>query len=102
MAIKDYEFWFVVGTQFLYGEDIFETIDAHSAEMAAEWSAKLPCKVVAKPCVKTSREILDIMQQANNDEHCAGVITWMHTFSPSKMWIAGFNALKKPFLHVKK
>ena len=100
MSIKDYEFWFVVGTQFLYGEEIFETIDAHSAEMAAEWSAKLPCKVVAKPCVKTSKEILEIMQAANNDESCAGVITWMHTFSPSKMWIAGFKALEKPFLHV--
>ncbi len=100
MSIKNYEFWFVVGTQFLYGEDIFETIDAHSAEMAKEWSEKLPCKVVAKPCVKTAKEILDIMQAANTDSKCAGVITWMHTFSPSKMWIAGFNALEKPFLHV--
>jgi L-arabinose isomerase len=100
VAIKDYEFWFVVGTQYLYGEDIFETINSHANEMAQEWSKKLPCKVVAKPCVKTSKEILDVMQSANNDENCAGVITWMHTFSPSKMWIAGFNALNKPFLHV--
>lgn len=98
--IKDYEFWLVVGTQFLYGEDIFETINAHSEEIAAEWSKKLPCKVVAKPCVKTSKEILDIMQQANCDEKCAGVMTWMHTFSPSKMWIAGFNSLNKPLLQV--
>lgn len=100
MAIKDYEFWFVVGTQFLYGEDIFETIDAHSAEMCTEWSQKLPCRIIAKPCVKTSKEILDVMQAANCDEKCAGVITWMHTFSPSKAWIAGFNALQKPLLHV--
>lgn len=100
MSIKNYEFWFVVGTQFLYGEDIFETINMHSAEMAEEWSKKLTCKVVAKPCVKTSKEILDVMSQANADPNCAGVITWMHTFSPSKMWIAGFNALQKPFLHV--
>ena len=100
MAIKDYEFWFVVGTQFLYGEEIFDVINDHAAQMAAEWSEKLPCKVVAKPCVKTSKEILTVMQQANNDEKCAGVITWMHTFSPSKMWIAGFNALEKPYLHV--
>ncbi len=100
MAIKDYEFWLVVGTQFLYGEEIFETIDSHSNEIAQFWSDRLPCKVVAKPCVKTSKEILDVMQAANTDESCAGVITWMHTFSPSKMWIAGFNALKKPFLHV--
>ena len=100
MSLKNYEFWFVVGTQFLYGEEIFETINSHAAEIASEWSERLCCKVVAKPCVKTSKEILDIMQSANNDEKCAGVITWMHTFSPSKMWIAGFNALKKPYLHV--
>lgn len=100
MAIKDYEFWFVVGTQFLYGEDIFETINAHAKEMCDEWSKKLPCKVEFKPCVKTSKEILEIMQQANSSSLCAGVITWMHTFSPSKAWIAGFNSLQKPYLHV--
>lgn len=100
MALKDYEFWFVVGTQHLYGEEIFETINEHSAIMTDAWSEKLPCKVVAKPCVKTASEILAVMQNANNDANCAGVITWMHTFSPSKMWIAGFTALKKPYLHV--
>lgn len=100
MAIKDYEFWFVVGTQFLYGEDIFETINQHAQEMCSVWSEKLPCRVIAKPCVKTSAEILDVMQKANSDDKCAGVITWMHTFSPSKAWIAGFNMLKKPYLHV--
>lgn len=71
MAINNYEFWFVVGTQFLYGEEIFETINAHAQEMCAEWSNKLPCKIIAKPCVKTSKEILDIFQQANTDERCA-------------------------------
>lgn len=100
MAIKDYEFWFVVGTQFLYGEDIFETINSHASEMCAEWSKKMPCTIKAVPCVKTSSEILDVMRKANSDEKCAGVITWMHTFSPSKAWIAGFSELKKPFLHV--
>lgn len=100
MAIKDYEFWFVVGTQFLYGEDIFETINSHASEMCKEWSKKMPCTIMAVPCVKTSSEILDVMRKANSDEKCAGVITWMHTFSPSKAWIAGFSELKKPFLHV--
>lgn len=100
MAIKDYEFWFVVGTQFLYGEDIFETINSHASEMCEEWSKKMPCTIKAVPCVKTSSEILDVMRKANSDEKCAGVITWMHTFSPSKAWIAGFSELKKPFLHV--
>ncbi|UKI23757.1 MAG: hypothetical protein L6V88_05045 [Anaerotruncus sp.] len=89
-----------MGTQFLYGEDIFETIDSHAAEMCAEWSKKMPCKITAKPCVKTSKEILDVMQAANSCDNCAGVITWMHTFSPSKAWIAGFNALQKPYLHI--
>lgn len=100
MAIKDYEFWFVAGTQFLYGEDIFETINSHASEMCEEWSKKMPCAIKAVPCVKTSTEILDVMRKANSDEKCAGVITWMHTFSPSKAWIAGFSELKKPFLHV--
>ena len=100
MAIKDYEFWFIVGTQHLYGEEIFADINAHAKEMCDEWSAKLPCKVVAKPCVKTSSEILNVIQEANNTTNCAGIITWMHTFSPSKMWIAGLNALNKPYLHV--
>lgn len=100
MAIKNYEFWFVVGTQFLYGEDIFETINSHASEMCEEWSKKMPCAIKAVPCVKTSSEILDVMRKANSDEKCAGVITWMHTFSPSKAWIAGFSELKKPFLHV--
>ena len=100
MAIKDYEFWFIVGTQHLYGEEIFADINSHAQDMCDEWSKKLPCKVVAKPCVKTSSEILNVIEQANNTSNCAGIITWMHTFSPSKMWIAGLNALNKPYLHV--
>lgn len=100
MAFDNYEFWFIVGTQHLYGEEIFADINAHAQEMCAEWSSKMPCKVVAKPCVKTSGEILDVIEQANISKNCAGIITWMHTFSPSKMWIAGLNALNKPYLHV--
>lgn len=100
MSIKDYKFWLIVGTQHLYGEEIFADINSHSAEICKEWSDTLPCEVIAKPCVKTSAEILDIMRKANTDETCAGVITWMHTFSPSKMWIAGLSELKKPYLHI--
>lgn len=100
MSIRDYKFWFIVGTQHLYGDDIFEVIDSHAKEMCEYLSAKLPCEIIAKPCVKTSAEILNVMRQANNDDTCAGVITWMHTFSPSKMWIAGLNALDKPYMHV--
>lgn len=100
MALNDYKFWFVVGTQHLYGEEIFEDINSHACEMCKAWSDKLSCEVIAKPCVKTSAEILEIMRRANADCSCAGVITWMHTFSPSKMWIAGLNELSKPYLHV--
>ncbi len=100
MSIGDYKFWLIVGTQHLYGDEIFADINSHAAEICNEWSSTLPFEVTAKPCVKTSAEILDVMRRANNDESCAGVITWMHTFSPSKMWIAGLCELNKPYLHI--
>ncbi len=100
MKFENYELWFVVGTQFLYGEDIFDTINEHATTMCKEWSKKTPCKIIAKPCVKTSDEIVKIVQEANISENCIGIITWMHTFSPSKAWIAGLNILQKPYLHV--
>lgn len=102
MSLKNYEFWFIVGTQYLYGTDAFEVIDNDARIMVEGLNASdlIPCKIVFKPCVKTSAEIKKIMQDANNSPECAGVITWMHTFSPSKMWIAGFNELNKPYLHV--
>ena len=81
MSIKNYEFWLVVGTQHLYGTEIFAEINSHSEEIANELSSKLPCKVVAKPCVKTAGEILNVMQQANTSAASAGVITWMQTSS---------------------
>ena len=91
MSINNYEFWLVVGTQHLYGSEIFSEIDSHSNEIAQELSQKLPCKVVAKPCVKTSSEILTVMQQANNSANCAGVITWMHR---KGNWCKGYG---KPY-----
>lgn len=84
MAIKDYEFWFIVGTQHLYGEEIFADINAHAKEMCDEWSAKLPCKVVAKPCVKTSSEILNVIQEANNTTNCAYIIKISIKFKMSR------------------
>ena len=60
----------------------------------------IPCTVKWFPCVKTSEEIYNIMNEANNDENCAGVITWMHTFSPSKMWVKGLMALRKPYIFI--
>ena len=101
MSMKQYEFWFVVGSQFLYGPQVLETVAARAAEMADALNASgnLPCKLVYKVTAKTNKEITDIVREANYDEKCAGIITWCHTFSPSKMWINGFASLQKPYCH---
>ncbi|MGN0795142.1 MAG: L-arabinose isomerase [Aristaeellaceae bacterium] len=101
MALKDYEFWFVVGSQFLYGPEVLETVAARAAEMVEKMNASgnLPCKLVYKVTAKTNREITDVVREANYAGNCAGIITWCHTFSPSKMWINGFANLQKPYLH---
>ena len=101
MSMKQYEFWFVVGSQFLYGPEVLETVARRAAEMA-DWmnaSGKLPCKVVYKVTAKTQKEISDVVREANYQPACAGIITWCHTFSPSKMWINGFVDLQKPYCH---
>lgn len=94
-----YEFWFVVGSQFLYGPEVLETVAARAAEMAAELSRALPFPLVCKVTAKTAKEISDVVKEANYDDACAGVVTWCHTFSPSKMWINGLDALQKPWCH---
>ena len=95
-----YEFWFVVGSQFLYGPEVLETVAARAAEMAAELSKVLPWPLVYKVTAKTDAEITRVMKEANYDDNCAGVVTWCHTFSPSKMWIHGFDLLQKPYCHM--
>ena len=99
--LNDYEFWFVVGSQFLYGPEVLETVSARAAEMADALNASgnLPCKIVYKVTAKTNAEITDIVREANYNKRCAGLITWCHTFSPGKMWINGFAALQKPYCH---
>ena len=101
MALKNYEFWFVVGSQFLYGPAVLDTVAARAAEMVEKMNASgnLPCKLVYKVTAKTNKEITDVVREANYAENCAGIITWCHTFSPSKMWINGFANLQKPYLH---
>jgi L-arabinose isomerase len=99
---KDFEVWFITGSQHLYGEAALQKVAQHSQEMA-RWltqSGKLPVKVVFKPVVTTPDAITAICREANNAPACVGLITWMHTFSPAKMWIAGLNALHKPFVHL--
>ncbi len=95
------EFWFVVGSQFLYGPEVLETVAARAAEMADQLNASgnLPCRLVYKVTAKTNQEIADVVREANYDPRCAGIVTWCHTFSPSKMWINGFVDLQKPYCH---
>ena len=102
MSLKNYEFWFVVGSQFLYGPEVLETVAQRAQEMVDELNASgtLPCKVVYKVTAKTNKEITDVVREANYDKKCAGIITWCHTFSPSKMWINGFVDLQKPYCHL--
>jgi len=97
--MKEYQFWFVVGSQFLYGPEVLDTVAARAREMAEKLSAALPYPLVYKVTAKTNQEIADVCKEANYDDSCAGVITWCHTFSPSKMWINGLANLQKPWCH---
>ena len=100
--LKDYEFWFLVGSQTLYGPEVLDTVARRAAEMADKMndSGLLPCRLVYKTTVKSNQEISDTVREANYDPRCAGIITWCHTFSPSKMWINGFHDLQKPYCHL--
>ena len=99
--VQNMEFWFVVGSQFLYGSEVLETVAARAQEMTEKLNASgnLPCKLVYKVTAKTNQEIADVVREANYDKCCAGIITWCHTFSPSKMWINGLVDLQKPWCH---
>lgn len=99
--MKQYEFWFVVGSQHLYGPEVLDTVAVRAAEMAEAINASplIPCKFVYKATVKTADEITAICKEANYDDRCCGIVTWCHTFSPSKMWIGGMSLLQKPYCH---
>jgi L-arabinose isomerase len=102
LNLKQYEVWFITGSQHLYGEETLRQVDDHS-KIIAEFlnkTSQVPVRVVFKPVVKTPDEIYAICQEANVAPNCVGIITWMHTFSPAKMWIRGLNVLKKPLLHL--
>lgn len=100
--LKGYEIWFVTGSQHLYGPKTLEQVADHSKEIAAflDNSAQIPVKVVFKPVLTTPDAIRELCLEANSSKACVGLVTWMHTFSPAKMWIAGLTLLKKPFLHL--
>lgn len=102
LKLKSYVFWFVTGSQHLYGEEALKKVSDDSNKMVADLNEanSLPYKVVLKPVMTTADAISKLCKEANSDEYCAGIITWMHTFSPAKMWISGLSQLNKPMLHI--
>lgn len=95
------EIWFVTGSQHLYGPDTLLQVAADSKAIteALDNSPGIPVKVVFKPVLTTPESIFELCSEASHDSRCIGLITWMHTFSPAKMWIRGLSMLSKPFLH---
>jgi L-arabinose isomerase len=100
--LKSLEVWFVTGSQHLYGDEVLKQVAADSQAICGGISdyAGMPVRVEFKPVMTGPDAIRDICQQATGAPNCIGLITWMHTFSPAKMWIAGLAALKKPFVHL--
>ena len=100
--LKQFEFWFIVGSQDLYGDETLKQVAAHAKIMADEFNKDplLPGTVVLKPTAITPAAIRRLFEEANAAPVCAGIITWMHTFSPSKMWIQGLGINRKPLLHL--
>jgi L-arabinose isomerase len=99
---KQSEVWFVTGSQHLYGPSTLAQVAENSRRIAAalDGSARIPCRVAFKPVVKTPDEIHALLTEANTAKECVGLVLWMHTFSPAKMWIGGLTALQKPYLHL--
>ncbi|AFM40091.1 L-arabinose isomerase [Desulfosporosinus acidiphilus SJ4] len=102
LGIKKSVFWFVTGSQDLYGPEVLQIVEEHSRLMTEGLNndSDIPYQIEFKSVLKTPEGIHKLCQEANVDESCAGLITWMHTFSPAKMWIAGLSELNKPLLHL--
>lgn len=100
--LKQNEVWFLTGSQHLYGEETLRQVAEHSQVIAKELneSEGISVSIIYKPTVKTTEEIYAVCQEANQNKNCIGVIAWMHTFSPAKMWIGGLKILQKPMLHL--
>src|SRR5512136_2249056 len=98
--LKQYEAWFVTGSQGLYGPETLKQVAANSQKVARALNSALPVKVVFKPVLTTPDAISQLCRESNNSPACVGLICWMHTFSPAKMWIAGLTSLRKPFVHL--
>ncbi|MCI1209437.1 MAG: L-arabinose isomerase [Treponema sp.] len=100
--LTKYEFWFLTGSQDLYGEETLRQVAKDSKEIAdfIQADKNIPAKIIWKPTLLTPAAITKIFEEANADENCAGVLCWMHTFSPAKMWIKGLSINKKPLLQL--
>jgi L-arabinose isomerase len=96
------ELWFVTGSQHLYGDSVLKEVEENSKKIAEGLSAarEIPVEIKFKSVVTTAEEIRKVVLEANSSDQCIGLITWMHTFSPAKMWIAGLKAMQKPLLHL--
>ena len=100
--LSKYEVWFATGSQHLYGPEALNEVADHANKIAVglNESGQLPVKVVCKPVLTTREQIANLADEANATPNCIGLVFWMHTFSPAKMWIGGLTRLKKPFAHL--
>jgi L-arabinose isomerase len=97
-----FEIWFITGSQHLYGQETLREVERHSQRIARalDESSRIPVRVIFKPVLTTPEQIRDVVLSANAEPNCIGVMAWMHTFSPAKMWITGLQLLQKPLLHL--
>lgn len=100
--LSNLEAWFLTGSQHLYGPETLKKVEQHATAIARalDASAEMPVRIIAKPVLTSSESIHQLCQEANGSRNCIGLITWMHTFSPARMWIAGLKSLSKPLLHL--
>jgi L-arabinose isomerase len=99
---NEYSVWFVTGSQHLYGKETLDKVESNSRQIASELNHKIqaPVSVIFKPVLTSDDAIFQLLQEANTDATCIGLICWMHTFSPAQMWIRGLSILNKPYLHL--
>jgi L-arabinose isomerase len=98
--LRKLEVWFVTGSQHLYGKEALAQVAEHAKQIANFLDEQSPLRVVSKPVLTTPEAVRDLCLEANNARNCVGLVLWMHTFSPAKMWIAGLSSLTLPFLHL--
>ncbi len=95
--MQQFNVWFVIGTQHLYGAETLRQVEHNARQVVDGLNQEgLPVRLTLKPLVKSPDEALSLCRDASHDQNCIGIITWLHTFSPAKMWIGGLNVLTKP------